>query len=403
MLATFNLLVCSSWCRVEIAPSAALANLTPLRQQLDAIPGRNDTRYIGTMDSILANWQNWAWSIGVSAIAAVVGLIIYSISFAAARRFTKRTRTAIDQSVVSYASRPSKLIFPIVAIFVVVPGLPLTPEFRASYRHLLALILIGAVAWLVTSLMNVVDDLFAIRYKPELQASIAARRVKTQVQVLRRLGVILVAFVAFAAMLMTFPTIWNIGAGLFASAGAAGLVIGMAARPALSNLLAGVQIALTEPIRLDDVVVVEGEFGRVEEIQTTYVVVRLWDLRRLVLPLSYFIEKPFQNWTRSSSNILGTVFLYVDYRVPVEELREQLMSILRASGMWDGVTAGLQVTDATDRSLQLRALMSASDSGKAWDLRCLVREKMIAYLQAHYPESLPRSRAEIAGAVTAAG
>ena len=310
----------------------------------------------------------------------------------------------MDQAVVRYAAPPSKLILPIVAIFVVAPGLPLPADLLASYRHLLSLILIAATAWLVTSLMNVVNDLFAVRYKPELQDSIAARRAKTQVQVLRRIGGILVAFIAFAAMLMTFPTIWNIGAGLFASAGAAGLVVGMAARPTLSNLLAGVQIALTEPIRLDDVVVVEGEWGRIEEIQTTYVVVRIWDLRRLVLPLSYFIEKPFQNWTRNSANILGTVFLYVDYRVPVDEIRQQLTRVLESSGMWDGVVVGLQVTNATDRSVELRALMSAPDSGKAWDLRCYVREKMIEYLQQHYPDSLPRTRAEIiANAATAAG
>jgi small-conductance mechanosensitive channel len=354
------------------------------------------------MVSIIADWQNWAWSLGVSAIAAAIGLLAYALLFGAARRFTARTRNLIDQSVVERAARPSKLIFPVVGIFVASPGLPLGPDLVAAYRHILSLILIGAVAWLITSLLNVFDDLFAMKYGVGREYTLAARRVKTQVHVLRRVAAVLIAFIAFAAMLMTFPTIWNIGAGLFASAGAAGLIIGMAARPALSNLLAGVQIALTEPIRLDDVVVVEGEWGRIEEIQTTYVVVRIWDLRRLVLPLSYFIEKPFQNWTRSSSDILGTVFLYVDYRAPVDELRQELMRILESSGLWDGKVAGLQVTNATASGVELRALMSASDSGKSWDLRCLVREKMIAYLQEHYPETLPRTRAEIVAQKTLA-
>jgi small-conductance mechanosensitive channel len=349
------------------------------------------------MGDIFSNWQNWAWALGTSAVAAAVGLLLHAVLFAVARRLTRKTRNTLDEAVVRHARRPSKLIFPVVAIFVVAPSLPWPTEFLESFRHALALILIGAVAWLVISLLKLGDNMIAARYKPELIESVAARRVKTQVEVLRRIAVIVIAFVAFASMLMTFPTIWNIGAGLFASAGAAGLVVGLAARPALANLLAGIQIALTEPIRLGDVVVVEGEWGQIEEIETTYVVVRIWDLRRLVLPLSYFIEKPFQNWTRSSANILGTVFIYVDYRVPVDEIRQELGRVLKSSDLWDGQVVGMQVTNATDRTVELRALMSASDSSKAWDLRCLVRERLLEYVREHYPEGLPRMRAEIIG------
>ena len=169
----------------------------------------------------------------------------------------------------------------------------------------------------------------------------------------------------------------------------------MAARPTLSNLLAGVQIALTEPIRMDDVVIVEGEWGRIEEIGTTYIVVRIWDLRRLVVPLSYFIDHPFQNWTRTSADLLGTVYVYADYNVPVEEVRQELHRILKTSELWDGKTWGLQVTDATDHVLQLRALISAPDSGTAWDLRCHVRERLISYLQERHPSSLPRFRGDV--------
>jgi small-conductance mechanosensitive channel len=195
--------------------------------------------------------------------------------------------------------------------------------------------------------------------------------------------------------LMTFPAIRRFGASLLASAGVAGLIVGLAARETISSLLAGIQVALTEPIRLDDVVIVEGEWGRIEEIRMTYVVVRIWDERRLVVPLSYFIEKPFQNWTRKTANILGTVFLYVDYAVPVDEVREQLHRILKDSGLWDGKVWNLQVTDATERTMQLRALMSAPDSSTAWDLRCDVREKLIEFLQREYPGSLPVTRAEL--------
>ncbi len=194
---------------------------------------------------------------------------------------------------------------------------------------------------------------------------------------------------------MTFPSIRTVGTSLIASAGLAGLILGMAMWPTLASLIAGIQIALTQPIRIEDVVVVEGEWGWIEEIGTTYVVVRIWDLRRLVVPMSYIIEKPFQNWTRVTANLLGTVFLYVDYSVPVDEVRQELHSILKASGMWDGETWGLQVTDAGQHTLKLRALMNAPDDSKAWDLRCYVRESLIKFLQQRYPESLPKTRAEV--------
>jgi small-conductance mechanosensitive channel len=182
---------------------------------------------------------------------------------------------------------------------------------------------------------------------------------------------------------------------LLASAGLAGLVVGMAMKPTLSSLIAGLQIALTEPIRIDDVVIVQGEFGWIEDIETTYVIVRTWDLRRLVVPLSYFIENPFQNWTRSTPDLLGTVFVYVDYSVPVEEVRQELHRILQSSPLWDGKVWGVQVTDASEQAVELRALMSAPDASKAWDLRCYVRENLIKFLQERHAESMPKIRAEV--------
>jgi small-conductance mechanosensitive channel len=343
------------------------------------------------------DWRSWAWSLGTAGGAALAALVVHRMVFAAARRVTKKSRSIVDDSLVRHSARPARLILPVLAVFAVTPGLSLSPDTVASIRHVLALTLIAGIAWLMIDLMKVVEDVLEERYRIEVPDNLSARRIKTQVEVLRRISVVVIGVTALSVMLMTFPTIWNIGAGLFASAGAAGLVVGMAARPTLSNLLAGIQIALTQPIRLEDVVIVEGEWGWIEEIGTTYVVVRIWDLRRLVVPLSYFIEKPFQNWTRSSAEILGTAFVYVDYSVPVDEVRQRLLAVLKSTDLWDGKAWGLQVTNASERTVELRALMSATDSGRAWDLRCLVREKLIAYLQERYPQSLPRMRAEVQG------
>lgn len=209
-------------------------------------------------------------------------------------------------------------------------------------RHFKVLTLIGGVSWLAISLLGVVEDLLSVKHRIDVEDNLAARRIEAQVHLFRRTAAAVIATAEFAVMLMTFPTIWNIGAGLFASAGAAGLVVGMAAKPTLSSLLAGIQIALTEPIRLGDVVIVEGEWGRIEEILATYVVVRIWDQRRLVLPLTYFIEHPFQNRTRSSSENLGTVFLFADYTIPMDEVRAERHRILQSTELWDGRAWNLQ-------------------------------------------------------------
>jgi len=341
------------------------------------------------------NWGNLLWSVGIALAAMLVALVVHYGFFSAARKLAARSRNAIDRSLVRLTHRPARLILPLAALLMVLPGLPLEAAWKEAVRQFLVIATIGASAWLGIALIDVGGDYLAIRYRVDVSDNLTARRISTQFQVLRRIGVIIIGVVAGACMLMTFPSVWNLGAGLFASAGVAGLVVGVAARPAISNLLAGLQIALTEPIRIDDVVIVEGEWGWIEEINTTFVIVRIWDLRRLVVPLSYFIEHPFQNWTRTSADLLGTVFVYTDYTVPVEEVRQELRRILEASGMWDGKVCGLQVTDTTDHSMQMRALMSAPDSGKAWDLRCYVREQLIGYLQRRYPGSLPRTRAEM--------
>jgi len=347
------------------------------------------------MEQILANWHNWLWAASILGGAALLGLLIHRIVFSVAGRIARRTPNPLDQAAVKYARKPARWIIPLVAILAAMPGLPIAEPYVMSIRHAVIIGLIAAVAWMAIELIQVVEDFIELRYRLDVADNLSARRVRTQVQVLRRIVAMVIGVIGLALILMTFPSIWNIGTAIFASAGAAGIVVGMAARPTLANLLAGVQIALTEPIRIDDVVIVDGEWGRIEEIGTTYVVVCIWDLRRLVVPLSHFIERPFQNWTRTSADLLGTVFVYTDYTVPVEEVRREVTRILEASGMWDGKVAGLQVTNADARTMELRALMSAPNASVAWDLRCHVRERLIEFLQQKYPSSLPKARAEI--------
>ena len=230
----------------------------------------------------------------------------------------------------------------------------------------------------------------------------SARAIHTQVVVLRKVAVTTIGVFTAASMLMVFESVRQFGASILASAGIAGIIVGLAAQRSIATLLAGFQIAVTQPIRVDDVVIVENEWGRIEDITLTYVVVRVWDLRRLVLPITYFIERPFQNWTRSSADILGTVFLHVDYDVPLDALRGELTRILSESPYWDRKVNVLQVTDARERTLEIRALMSAADASLAWDLRCEVREKLVQFLQQHYPGSLPKVRASLTPAAVEA-
>lgn len=340
-------------------------------------------------------WHSWLWTVVLIAAAVILALLLHGVAYRVLRRLADRTETSLDNSILRHTNQPSRLALPLLAVLFVLPSAPMTAALRAMIAHLVAIGLIGCVAWAIMACVNVLEDLMSARYRLDAADNLAARRVATQMQVLRRVALVIVSILAVSVALMTFPTIRQIGASLLASAGLAGLVVGMAMRPTLSNLLAGIQIALTQPIRLQDAVIVEGEWGWIEEITTTYVVVKIWDLRRLILPLTYFVERPFQNWTRTTAMLLGSVYLYVDYTVPVEELRAELRRILESTDMWLGEVCVLQVSDAREHTIELRALADAKDSGTAWDLRCLIREKLIAFIQERYPHALPRSRVEL--------
>lgn len=340
-------------------------------------------------------WQVLLVSVAPFVGAILVALLIHYLVFLVAGKMASRTRGIADNALVEHGRRPARLLFVLLAIFAVLPMADLSEGALATVRQVLTMGITATVGWLAVAFSGAIQDVIAAKHDITQADNLSARQIHTRVRVLRRLLVAAIVTVTACLILMSIPSIRQIGITLFASAGIAGLVAGMAARPALSNLIAGVQLALTEPIRLDDVVIVEGEWGWIEEIRPTYVVVRIWDLRRLVVPLSYFIEHPFQNWTRKTADILGTVFIYVDYTVPVDEVRKQLHRILEASDLWDKKVWNLQVTKSAEQTLELRALMSAPTSGIAWDLRCHVREELVKYLQREYPQSLPTVRAEI--------
>jgi small-conductance mechanosensitive channel len=347
------------------------------------------------MGLLEGEWKGYLLTAAILGGAALLALLAHFLIFLVLKRSASRTGSVVDDSFVAHARRPALVLLPLAAIAIVLPSLKLPPDLLEGVRHIVSLGMISAAAWLAVSLTAVLDDFISSKYKIDVSDNLQARRVHTRTLLARRIAVIAILIVAASAMLMTFPGIRHIGISLFASAGVAGLIAGMAARPVLANIIAGIQIAMTETIRIDDVVVLEGEWGRIEEIGATNVVVRLWDSRHLVVPLSYFIERPFENWTHTTADVLGTVFLYTDYNVPLEEVRLELYRLLLASEMWDGKAWSLQVTNATERAMELRALMSAPDSATAWNLRCHIREKLIGFLKEHYPQSLPRTRVDI--------
>jgi len=347
------------------------------------------------MNWVVQDSETIIWSLALVVGAIVLGLIIHYLLFSAIERMARRTQTILDDSLIKNCRRPLKLIIPLLVVSFSLTLAIVTPSVLAPMKHIISLGIIAAVAWLLVRMTYVLDDVILSRYRIDEKDNLQARKIYTQLQIFRRIVIVVIGILALATMLMTFEKVRQLGTGILASAGVVGIILGLSAQRTITTILAGIQIAIAQPIRLDDVVIVENEWGRVEEITFTYVVVRIWDLRRLVLPISYFIEKPFQNWTRVTADILGTVFLYVDYTVPTQVIRDKLHRILKDSDLWNGSVWGLQVTNTTERAVELRALMSASDASAAWNLRCEVREKLIAFIQNNYPDGLPKVRAEI--------
>ena len=309
------------------------------------------------------------------------------------KRLGKDPNYLVPPDIIRKVAKP--LILILAAILLRTPALRNSlgmEEYAEVFRRVGSILFIFAFAWLVIRILRVVKEVLVGRYNMGEANNLKARIVFTQFTILERIVIFIVFILALGAALMTFESIREIGVSLFASAGVAGIIIGFSAQKLIATVIAGIQIALTQPIRLDDVVIVEGEWGRIEEISLTHVIVRIWDKRCLILPTTYFIEKPFQNWTKTSTDLLGTVFLYTDYTVPFEALRAELQRIVQKATQWNGQVANIQVTDSRATYVEVRATVSADDSGKAWELRVHVREKLIEFLQKNYPQSLAHTR-----------
>jgi small-conductance mechanosensitive channel len=353
------------------------------------------------MDSIrsafvtLKNWLDWLpdplVAVIIIALAAGIALMLHHWLRKTTRRLLEQ-RYPFTLATITKLRGLTRLAILILAMILAIPAAPLDPDFAAAFARVLVMAVIGLVGWATIVALNIAADIYLRRFSLEAADNLLARKHTTQVRVLLRAVDVMIALFTIGAALMTFDAVRQYGISLFASAGVAGIVAGLAARPLLSNLFAGVQLAVTQPIRIDDAVVIEGEWGTIEEITSTYVVVRIWDLRRLIVPLAYFIEKPFQNWTRDSAALIGTAMFYLDYRAPVGVIREKLEEICRNSKNWNGRTVALQVTDTKENVIELRAIMSANSSGQAFELRCEVREKMIDFLQREHPQALPTLR-----------
>lgn len=330
-------------------------------------------------------------------ISLLVLSVVFSISYLILKKIGRDPKNILPRNFAKRIQFP--LILLMVAIILQI-GLArnnvfTNPGLDAFISQLRSLLFVFSITWFIVVAIRIAKKRILRRFDVTLADNLRARKYYTQFNILERILVAIVIVFAIGVALMTFDGIREIGVSVITSAGIAGIILGLSAQKAIGTLLAGIQIAITQPIRLDDVVIVEGEWGKIEEIRLTYVVVKIWDQRRMVLPTTYFIEKPFQNWTRNTSEILGTVFLHTDYNVPVNELRKELTRLLESSPLWDGKVNVLQVTDASEKSMELRALMSAKDSGTAFDLRVYVREKLLEFLRTNYPESLPVERVEI--------
>lgn len=332
----------------------------------------------------------WVLTLTMALFAALAAVIVHVGVRAVLKRMTHHS--VILSAMLDQTERAGALALPLLAMQVVWGSAPDDLARIAVVRHLNGLLLIAAVTWLLVKAITGLADGVIARHPTTVEDNLHARRIETQTRVLSRSAMVVVLIAGIAIGLMTFPGARQLGASLLASAGVLGIIGGLAARPVFSNLIAGIQLALAQPLRIDDVLIVQGEFGRVEEITGTYVVLKLWDERRLIVPLQWFIENPFENWTRTGSQIMGSVFLWVDYATPIDPIRAEAQRLVETMPEWDRRVFNVQVTEATDRAIQVRVLVSAASSGRSHDLRCKLREGLIAFLAREYPQCLPVTR-----------
>ncbi|MGV3551087.1 mechanosensitive ion channel family protein [Rhizobium sp.] len=345
------------------------------------------------IDRQLAFIPDWAISLVVVLLFGLAGLAAHRLLYRFLKRITANS-SLFWRSLVGRAERPARLAMFAMALSLGASVAPLTNGQANAMRQVLMICVIILIAWAARIAMHIWSVVYLRRFQLDHEDNLLARKHVTQFGIFQRIIDLAIVIVAVSAVLMTFDQVRQYGVSLLASAGAAGLVLGLALQPVLKNLLAGVQLAVTQPIRIGDALIVEGEWGNVEEITSTYVVLKLWDWRRLILPLNYFIEKPFQNWTRESASLIGTVMIYLDYRAPIDAIRSKVEEIVKSSRLHDGQVINVAVTDFKEQAMELRILVSSSNAPRTFDLRTEVREKLIGFLQTHHPQALPRVRLE---------
>lgn len=340
------------------------------------------------------------WNALVATIAVFIGLVAKVIITRILKYYEKKADYKIYsffQSFIIHLGVPFTYFIPLFLLNISLPLMRMNKLYYEPLDKLIDILLTLAFANILISCIRVGEDYIYHVYDLNKADNLKERKIRTQLSFIRKLVVAVIIFVTIAIILLSFESMRKIGTGLLTGVGVGGIIVGFAAQTSLGNLLAGFQIAFTQPIRIDDVLVVEGEWGRVEDITLTYVVLRIWDQRRLILPINYFITKPFQNWTRISADILGTVFIYMDYTIPIEPLRTAFDELLTQTKLWDGKVKVLQVTDAKEKTIEIRLLMSSRNSSDAFDLRCFIRENMISFIQKNYPDALPKLRGEFTG------
>lgn len=355
------------------------------------------------MADFLRQWKihPWIWNLLLPVASLLIGLFIYwLLSLFVRRQTTDAEKLRLGRSLITNLSGPVAFLIPLFLFNNVVPLLQMSQVFKNRIVTATEIGLIIGFSWLLMRAVKVGQDIVHYKVNINMADNLRQRQIITQLIYLRRVINMIILILTIGAVLLTFETMRKIGTGLLTGVGIGGIIIGFAAQRSLGNLLAGFQIAFTQPIRIDDEVIVENEFGKVEELTLTYVVVRIWDNRRMILPINYFIEKPFQNWTRKTADILGTVYLYLDYTVPVDWVRAEFMKVIDASPLWDRRAANLVVTDLKTDVMELRAMMSCRSSGNSFDLRCLVREELIKRINQTYPQTFSKTRVEIFGEKT---
>ncbi|GAC1416790.1 MAG: mechanosensitive ion channel [Flavisolibacter sp.] len=333
------------------------------------------------------------WNAVLIFISIFTGLLLkLALSLFARKKAKTEIKFSFFQSFLRHLGKPFTVLLPLFVFNMVLPAMYIPLIYMQRLDKIVEILLTVLTAWLLIRIIHIVEDYVLFKFDINKKDNLKERKIRTQLQFIRKILIVFIILLTVAAVLLSFNTMRKIGTALITGVGVGGIIIGFAAQRSLSNLLAGFQIAFTQPIRIDDAVLVENEFGYIEEINLTYVVIKIWDERRLVLPINYFIEKPFQNWTRNSAQLLGTVFIYTDYSVSVKALRDELTRLLQSTTLWDRRVNALQVTNATDHIVELRALMSAVNSAEAFDLRCYIRENLIGFIQENFPESLPKTR-----------